>query len=69
LLIIFQISVQELGRFHGSCYALKHKRPEKFNSIIAKFNESRYSRDMIDPMYDMVMKIGPKRAIKTTRER
>jgi Ser/Thr protein kinase RdoA (MazF antagonist) len=32
------------------------------------FKESRYSREMIDPMYDMIMKIGPKRAVKAVRE-
>lgn len=63
------LAMRELGRFHGNCYAIKEKQPELFKKIIKSFKESRFGRDNIDPVWDVVMKIGPKRGTKAVREK
>lgn len=62
------LAVRELGRFHGECYALKEQQPDSFESMISKFKEARYDNDLGDMKWLTVMKTGPVRALKATRE-
>lgn len=62
------LSVQALGRFHGECYALKEQHRESFDSIIGKFKEARYGSDPGNMKWADIMKTGPVRAVKATRE-
>ncbi|XP_050069954.1 uncharacterized protein LOC126558059 [Anopheles maculipalpis] len=62
------LAVTELGRFHGECYGMKEARRPQFDSIIAKFKESRFAADISDLTWKAVMTVAPKRAIKSLRE-
>ncbi|XP_023033356.2 uncharacterized protein LOC6638273 [Drosophila willistoni] len=42
------IAVQNLGRFHGFCYALKSKDPIQFTELTGRLKESRYIEYDID---------------------
>lgn len=61
------LAARELGRFHGECYGLKETKRKQFESLVGKFKESRYST-ATDPVWMEIMKIGPQRALKATRE-
>lgn len=61
------LAARELGRFHGECYGLKETNRALFESIIGKFKESRYGAPT-DPTWMEIMKVGPRRALKATRE-
>uniref|UniRef100_A0A182K3G4 CHK domain-containing protein n=1 Tax=Anopheles christyi TaxID=43041 RepID=A0A182K3G4_9DIPT len=58
------LAVTELGRFHGECYGMKVARRSQFDSIVAKFKESRYAVDISDLTWKATMTVAPKRAIK-----
>lgn len=58
----------ELGRFHGECYGLKVAHRPQFDSMIAKFKESRYAADITDHTWKAVMTVAPMRAIKALKE-
>ncbi|XP_052898333.1 uncharacterized protein LOC128305080 [Anopheles moucheti] len=62
------LAVKELGRFHGECYGMKEARRAQFDSIIAKFKESRFAADITDLMWKTVLTVAPKRAIKSLQE-
>ncbi|KXJ70815.1 hypothetical protein RP20_CCG022387 [Aedes albopictus] len=62
------LAARELGRFHGECYALKEQQRDSFESMISKFKEARYGNDLGDMKWLAVMKTGPVRALKATRE-
>uniref|UniRef100_A0A182SEZ0 CHK domain-containing protein n=1 Tax=Anopheles maculatus TaxID=74869 RepID=A0A182SEZ0_9DIPT len=62
------LAVTELGRFHGECYGMKEARRPQFDSIVAKFKESRYAADISDLTWKAVMTVAPKRAIKSLQE-
>lgn len=66
--IIFSTPVTELGRFHGECYGLKVAHRPQFDSMIAKFKESRYAADITDHTWKAVMTVAPMRAIKALKE-
>lgn len=61
------LAARELGRFHGECYGLKETKREQFESLVGKFKESRYGAPT-DPTWMEIMKVGPQRALKATRE-
>lgn len=56
-----------MGKFHGESYALKHKNPDLFNSIVHKFKESRYKYDIEGQFWDFQLRTGPKRAALAVR--
>lgn len=62
------LAVRELGRFHGECYALKEQQRGAFDSMISKFKEARYGTDLGNMKWAEIMKAGPVRALKVTRE-
>ncbi|XP_308058.5 uncharacterized protein LOC1269421 [Anopheles gambiae] len=62
------LAVTELGRFHGECYGLKVAHRPQFDSMIAKFKESRYAADITDHTWKAVMTVAPMRAIKALKE-
>lgn len=62
------LAVRELGRFHGECYGLKEQQRDLFESITGKFKEARYGADIGDLKWLEIMKTGPVRALKATRE-
>ncbi|XP_055640386.1 uncharacterized protein LOC129777856 [Toxorhynchites rutilus septentrionalis] len=62
------LAAQELGRFHGECYALKEQKRDLFENIINKFKESRYGADMQSLKWMEVMRTVPKRLVKAVRE-
>lgn len=62
------LAARELGRFHGECYALKEQHRDLFDSIIGKFKEARYGSDPGNMKWMDIMKTGPVRAVKATRE-
>lgn len=61
------LAARELGRFHGECYGLKETKREQFETLVGKFKESRYGAPT-DPIWMEIMKVGPRRALKATRE-
>lgn len=61
------LAARELGRFHGECYGLKEIKREQFETLVGKFKESRYGAPT-DPTWMEIMKVGPQRALKATRE-
>lgn len=62
------LAAQELGRFHGECYALKEQKPDLFESIVGKFKESRFGADLSKMAWAETMKVGPKRALNAARD-
>uniref|UniRef100_A0A182NDU1 CHK domain-containing protein n=1 Tax=Anopheles dirus TaxID=7168 RepID=A0A182NDU1_9DIPT len=62
------LAVKELGRFHGECYGMKESHRAQFDSIVAKFKESRYAVEIRDVTWLAVMSVAPKRAIKSLQE-
>lgn len=64
---MFVLSVRELGKFHGECYALKESNRGLFHIITKTFRESRYSQEP-DMIWNAMMKTSPKRGTRRIRE-
>lgn len=60
--------VQELGRFHGAMYALKHIDIESFENVKNKLVESRYFERGTNAEWDLRLNLGVKRATKCVRD-
>lgn len=61
------ISVRELGKFHGECYALKESNRGLFHVITKAFKESRYARTP-DRLWAEMATVCPRRGTQAIRE-
>lgn len=59
--------VQEIAKFHGTFYALKHMDRPKFDALKERFVESRFRHRTTSFEWDTLLRTGPKRAIANVR--
>lgn len=63
-------SVKLLGKFHGSCYAMKEKDNDEFQSIVRQLSKTRFEQTSTgNPVYDEMTKRSPKRGIEAVKNR
>ncbi|XP_032590061.1 uncharacterized protein LOC116804965 [Drosophila grimshawi] len=63
-----RIAVKYLGKFHGFGYAMKNNENKRFQQLTKEFRESRFTSDSMNPMWDLTLKTGLKRALKATNK-
>lgn len=57
----------ELGKFHGTMFALKHNDRNAFDHLKNSLLEARYVRDFTNITYERIMRLGTQRAADSVR--